>query len=48
MKKFIKYAAVGVAGYLLGSYRFKLKMAAAMASVDFKTSLKNHTDEEES
>lgn len=48
MKNFIKYAAVGVAGYLIGFYEFKYKVVKAMASISINQVLKNHTDEEES
>ena len=47
MKNFLKYAAVGVAGYLIGFYEFKYKVVKAMTSVNVEASLKNHTDEEE-
>lgn len=30
MKQFIKYAAVGVAGYLIGFYELKYKMMKSM------------------
>ena len=36
MKNFLKYAAVGVAGYLIGFYEFKYKVVKAMASVSMK------------
>lgn len=48
MKTFIKYAAVGVAGYLIGFYEFKRKVTEAMLIGSMKANLKNHTDEEES
>lgn len=45
MKNFLKYAAVGVAGYLLGFYEFKLKVVEAIATANVEAILKNHTDE---
>ena len=46
MKNFLKYAAVGVAGYLIGFYEFKYKVVKAMASVNVEQVLKNHTDKD--
>ena len=43
MKNFLKYAAVGVAGYLIGFYEFKYKVVKAMASVNIEASLKKKT-----
>lgn len=45
MKNFLKYAAVGVAGYLIGFYEFKYKVVKTIASVSMKGNLENHTDE---
>lgn len=46
MKNFLKYAAVGVASYLIGFYEFKYKVAKEIASVNVEAILKNLTDEE--
>ena len=32
MKQFVKYAAVGVAGYLIGFYEMKYKVVKAIAN----------------
>lgn len=45
MKNFLKYAAVGVASYLIGFYEFKYKVVKAMAIGSMKANLENHTDE---
>ena len=44
MKDFVKYAAVGVAGYLVGFYEMKYKTAMALIKV---LTEKNQEDSEE-
>lgn len=48
MKSVLKYAAVGVAGYLIGFYEFKYKVVKAMAVGAMKANSENSTDSEES
>ena len=36
MNKFIKYAAIGLAGYFIGFYEFKYKLAKAVALASLK------------
>lgn len=48
MKDLLKYAAVGVAGYLIGFYEFKYKVVKAMAVGSMKTKTENSKDSEES
>lgn len=44
MKQFVKYAAVGVAGYLVGFYEMKYKVVKAIAEGYIK---KNQDDSKE-
>lgn len=44
MKQFVKYAAVGVAGYLIGFYEMKYKVVKAIANGYIK---RNEEDSEE-
>lgn len=48
MKKFVGYAAVGVAGYLIGIYEMKYKVIKAMAETMFKEKIKNEKEKGES
>lgn len=46
MKQFIKYAAVGVAGYLVGFYEFKYKVVKAMAEGFIDKEIEKNSKEE--
>lgn len=49
-KKFIKYAAIGVVGYLIGFYEMKYKVVKAMAvsAIVKEEDSENHEKKEES
>lgn len=46
MKQFIKYAAVGVAGYLVGFYEMKYKVTRAMLNGFIEKDQKDSKEEE--
>ena len=49
MKNFMKYAVVGVAGYLIGFYEMKYKVVKCMATYNFeKITKESNTKTEES
>lgn len=48
MKKFIGYALVGVAGYLVGFHEVKYKLLKIMAETMIKEKLENEKQKEES
>jgi hypothetical protein len=47
MKQFMKYAAVGVAGYLVGFYEMKYKVVKAMAQGFVEKEQENSKKEKE-
>lgn len=47
MKNFIKLAAVGIAGYLIGFYEMKYKVVKSIAEVKINNELKDSKGEEE-
>ena len=47
MKQFIKYAAVGVAGYLVGFYEMKYKVVKAIANGYVEQELEDSEEEKE-
>ena len=47
MKQFVKYAAVGVAGYLVGFYEMKYKVVKAIASEYIEQDLEDSEEEKE-
>lgn len=46
MKNFVKYAAVGVAGYLIGFYEMKYKVMKVMTEAALKDKETNLKEEE--
>lgn len=46
MKQFMKYAAVGVAGYLIGFYEMKYKVVKAIANGVVEANQENNSKEE--
>lgn len=48
MKKFVGYAVVGVAGYLVGVYEMKYKLIKAVAETMIKEKIKNEKEKGES
>ena len=48
MKQFVKYAAIGIAGYFVGFYEMKYKTVKAIANGYIKQSEDNSKKEEES
>ena len=47
MKQFVKYAAVGVAGYLVGFYEMKYKVIKAIAQGSIEKEQENSNEEKE-
>ena len=47
MKDFVKYAAVGIAGYLVGFYEMKYKLVKSIAESSLKKDLEVKKEEEE-
>ena len=47
MKQFVKYAAVGVAGYLVGFYEMKYKVVKAIANEYIEQDLEDSEEEKE-
>ena len=47
MKQFVKYAAIGVAGYLVGFYEMKYKVVKAIAEGHIKQNQDNSKEEKE-
>lgn len=47
MKNFVKYAAVGVAGYLIGFYEMKYKVLKAVANEYVKQNQEKEDSKEE-
>lgn len=49
MNKFIKYVAIGVAGYLIGFYelKYKLAKAVALAALEKEKEVKQEEKEDE-
>ena len=47
MKQFVKYAAVGVAGYLIGFYEMKYKVVKAIANGYIKRDENSEEEKEE-
>ena len=47
MKQFIKYAAVGFAGYLVGFYEMKYKVVKAIANEYIEQDLEDSEEEKE-
>lgn len=47
MKQFVKYAAVGVAGYLVGFYEMKYKVVKAIANEYIEQDLEDSKEEKE-
>lgn len=48
MKKFVGYAVVGVAGYLVGIYEMKYKLVKVIAETMIKEKIKNEKEKGES
>lgn len=48
MKNFVKYAAVGVAGYLIGFYEMKYKLLKAIVKGKIEIEKESKEKEEES
>ena len=46
MKNFIKYAVVGIAGYLIGFYEMKYKVLKVFVESDLKKKKEEETKEE--
>lgn len=44
MKNFVKYAAVGVAGYFIGFYEMKYKVVKLIAEASLKNSKKDEKE----
>ena len=47
MKQFVKYAAVGMAGYLVGFYEMKYKVVKAIANGYIKQNQDDYKEEKE-
>lgn len=47
MNKFVKYAAIGLAGYFIGYYEFKYKLAKAIALNSLKKDEEVKQEEED-
>lgn len=48
MNKYIKYAVVGLAGYLIGFYEMKYKVVKALLSLQNKDEVENSEAKDES
>lgn len=47
MKQFVKYAAIGLAGYLVGFYEMKYKVVKAIANEYIEQDLEDSEEEKE-
>lgn len=46
MKQIIKYAVVGIAGYLIGFYEYKYKVTKVIAEANIDKMVENKKEEE--